>query len=76
MRPIDRTLSSDTTPDQGGPGSDSNEWVLCIPQRPSITEAPASYCLVSYPEHLVEKVLSLCRDAVGVFYSLSRLGHT
>ena len=27
---IDRTLSGATTPDQSGPGSDGNEWVLHI----------------------------------------------
>ena len=29
---------------------------------------------MSYPRHLLEGVLSLCRDVVGIFYSPSRLG--
>ena len=37
IRPIDRTLSGATTLGQSGPGSDDNEWVLCIPQSSSIT---------------------------------------
>ena len=49
--PIDKTLSGATTPGQSGPGS--NEWVLCIPQSSSITEASPSVCLVSYPRHLL-----------------------
>ena len=28
---IDRTLSGAKTQGQSGPGSDGNEWVLCIP---------------------------------------------
>ena len=47
--PIDRTLSGAISPDQSGPGSDGNEWVLCIPQISSITGTSPSYCLVSYP---------------------------
>ena len=35
--PIDRTLSSITTFNQRGPGSDGSEGVLRIPQIPSIT---------------------------------------
>ena len=38
-------------PGQSGPGNNGNEGVLCIPQRPSITGASPSDCLVSYPEH-------------------------
>ena len=47
--PIDRTLSGATTLGQSGPWSDGNEWVLCIPQNSSITEASPSDYLVSYP---------------------------
>ena len=73
--PIDRTLSGVTTPSQTGPVSDGNEEVLRIPQSSSITGTSASDCLVLNPGHsLVEGVLSLCKDAVGVFYSPSRLG--
>ena len=39
---IDSTLSVVNTPDQGGPGSDSNEGVFLIPQ------SSLSDCLVSY----------------------------
>ena len=49
--PIDRTLSGATTPDQSGPGSDSNEEVLHISQTSNITGASPSDCLVSYPGH-------------------------
>ena len=92
--PIDRTLSSATTPGQSRPGSNGNERVLHIPQ--SITGALPSDCLVSYPGHLLAGALLLCRkqlmyytasanratlveggvlyfcrDAIGVFLSLS-----
>ena len=36
-------------PGQSGPGSNGNEWVLHIPQKPSITGTSPSECLVSYP---------------------------
>ena len=48
VSPIDRTLSPATTPGQSEPGSYSNEGILCIPQRSSITGASPSACLVSY----------------------------
>ena len=51
--PIDRTISSATTPGQSGPGSDGNEEVLCIPQSSSIIEAVSSDCFVPYPGHLL-----------------------
>ena len=63
-RPIDRALS-------GALASDSNEGVLHIPHS-SRTWASLSDCLMSYPEHSFG-VLSLCRDAVDVFYSFGRL---
>ena len=69
--PIDRALSSATTLGQSDPGSYGNEGVLRIPQNFSIT--PALDCLVSYPDTRWGGVLSLCIDAVGVFYSPSRL---
>ena len=69
IRPIDRILSGATTPGQSGPGSDSNEGVLHIPQSFNITEASPSDCLVSHAGHsLGEGILPLCRDTVGVFY--------
>ena len=49
--PINRTKSSATIPGQNGPGSKGNEGILCILQSSSITEAPPSNCLVSYPGH-------------------------
>ena len=36
--PIDRTLSSATTPDKSEPGSDGNEGVLHIPKAPALLE--------------------------------------
>ena len=60
--PIDRTLSSATTPDQSKPGSDGNKKVLCIPQSSSISGTSPSDCLVSYPGHsLVEEGTPLQR---------------
>ena len=50
--------------------------VLRIPQSPSITGTSPSDCLVSYPGHSLVSVLPLCRGAVGVFYSPSRLGNS
>ena len=73
--PIDRTPSDATTVGQSGPRSDGNE-VLCIPESSSITGTSPSDCLVSYIRTLVVcggGVLPLCREAVGVFYSPSRL---
>ena len=48
--PIDRTLSGATTPGQSGPGSDSRERVLCIPQSSSITGTSSSDYVVSYQD--------------------------
>ena len=72
--PIDRNLSGTTTPGQSGPGSDSNEGVLRIPQTPSITGTSPSYCLVSYPGHLLGGGLIPCRGAFNLFFSPSRQG--
>ena len=49
--PIDGVLSGATTLGQSGPGSNSNEWVLRIPQSFSITEASPLDGLMSYPGH-------------------------
>ncbi len=57
-------------------GSDGNEGVLRIPQSSSIAGTSPSDCLVSYPGHTLGVVLPLCKGAVGVFYSPSRLGNT
>ena len=56
------------------PGSDGNEGVLHIPQSSSITGTSPSNCLVSYLGDSLGRVLHLCREAVCVFYSPSRLG--
>ena len=61
-------LFDPTTLGQSGPGSDSNEGVLCISQSSCITGASTSHCLMSCPEHSLSEFLSLCRDAVGIFY--------
>ena len=72
---MDRTLSSGTTPRQSGPENNGNGVVLCIPQSSSIVGSSPSECLVSYLGHsLAAGFLLLCREAVGVFYSPSRLG--
>ena len=52
--PIDRTLSSATTPGQSEPGSNGTEGVLLVLQSSSITEASPSDCLLSYPENSLE----------------------
>ena len=47
-----------------------------IPQSSSTAVTSPSDCLVSYPGHwLGGGFLPLCREAVGVFYSPSRLGN-
>ena len=68
-------LSGATTPGQSVPGSDANKEVFRIPLSYIITGISSSDCLVSYPEHssASREVLPLCREAVGVFYSPSRL---
>ena len=52
---IDRTLSSATTPNQSGPGSDGNEGVLRIPQSSSVAGTSPLDLLVSYPGHSLEE---------------------
>ena len=73
--PIDSTLSGTTTPGQSGLGSDSNEGVLRLPQRSIINGTSPSDSLVSHTGHLLGRVLPLCREEFGVFYSPSRLGN-
>ena len=51
IRPIDRTLSGDTSPGLSGPRSDGNKGVICIPQSSSKTGASPSDYLVSYTGH-------------------------
>ena len=50
---MDRALSGATIPGQSGPGSDGNEWLLCIPQSSSITGTSPTDGFVSYPGHLL-----------------------
>ena len=71
--PVYRTLLHATTPGQSGSESTGNKEVFSIPQSPSITGVSPSDCLMSYPGHSLDGVLPFCRDAVGVFCSLSRL---
>ena len=62
---IDMTPSGAITPGQSGPGSDSNEGVLCIPQSSSITGISPSYCLVLHLGHpLGESYLSAEKQSV------------
>ena len=68
-------LSCATTPGQSGPGSDGNKEVLRIPQSFSITGTLPSDCLVPYLGHSLRGFLLLCRFAVSVFNSPSRLGN-
>ena len=49
--PINKIPSGATTPSQNGPGSDSNEGILGIPQSSSITGTLPSDCFVLYPGH-------------------------
>ena len=72
----DWTLSGPTTPDQSGPGSNSNEEVLHIPQSSIITVASPSDCLASYPEYSLGESYSSAKIQLVVFCSSSRLGHT
>ena len=81
FRHIDTTLSGATTPGPSTPGSDGNIGILCTLQSSSITGTSPSDCLVSYQGHsfsvcvCVWGGLLLCRGAVGVFLSPSRLGN-
>ena len=51
-------VSGTTTPGQSGTRNDGNEGVLRIPQSSSITGTSPSDCLVSYPGHSLEWVLT------------------
>ena len=67
ISPIDRTLLGSTTPSKSGPRSDSNEGILCIPLHYWNLTIILFYVIC-------RTLLPLFRDAVGVFYSPSRLG--
>ena len=69
---IDKAISDAMTWGQSESGSDGNEELLHIPQSISLAGASPPDCLVSYLGQSLREVLSLCRDAVGVFYSSSR----
>ena len=71
--PIDRTLSGATTPVLSGPGSDVSEGVLHVSQSFSFTGISPSDFFSVISRTLVRGVLPLCREAVDVFYSTSRL---
>ena len=72
--PIERTLSSATTPGLNGRGSNGNEGVLHILQI-SYAGVSLSDGLLSYPElSLGGGVLFLSRYVVSIFYSPSWLG--
>ena len=66
--PIDRTLWGAITPGQSRTGSDSNE------EYSNTTGTSPSDCLVPYPGSSLVGVLSVCSEAVCVFYSPNRLG--
>ena len=63
---------------QSGRGNDGNEGLILILQSSSITRTSQSDCLVSYIENSLAwvGVLTLCIEAVDVFYSPSRLDTT
>ena len=65
------SLNGVTTPSQSGPGSNGSWGVLHIPQSSSITGTSPLDCLVSYQDTcwVGGGILSLSREAVGVFYS-------
>ena len=71
---IDRILSGATTPSHSEPGSDSNEGVLCIPNTPALL-VPHHQIVSCLIQDTRWGVLPVCRDAIGVFYSPSRLGN-
>ena len=78
--PIDWTLPGATILSQKASGSDGNEGALYISLSFSITGASPSDCLMLYSGHSlvdewVGEFLPLCRDAVGVFYSPSRIAY-
>ena len=60
-------LSGATTPGQSGPGSNSNEGVLRIPQSPSISGTSPSDCLVSFAIYFVYATEEL--SFLGIFSS-------
>ena len=68
IRPIDRTLPGSTTPGQSGPGRYS-----AFPKAPALLELHHRIVSCYTRDTRWGKALPLCRDAVGIFYSPSRL---
>ena len=71
---FDGTLTGTTTPGQSGPGSNGHEGVLHIPQNFMTGATPIRCILVPYQGQTLVRVLPLCRNTVGVFYSPRWLG--
>ena len=72
--PIGGIPTGTTTLGQIGPRSNGNEGLLPILQSSS-NGASTSFGLVLYTTHsLGTGILSLCRDAVSVFYCPSQMG--
>ena len=55
---IDKTLLGAINPGRYGPGSDSNERVLRIPQNSSIPDASESDCFMTYQGHSLGLMLT------------------
>ena len=72
--PINRSLAGAPIPGRTGSGSEGNKGALCILQISSITGASPLDGLESYTGHSLVGVLSICRDAAGVFNSPSEVG--
>ena len=66
---MERTLSGTTTLSQSGPGSDGNEWVLCIPKPPELLKPHHQIVYCRIQDTRWADVLPLSREAVGLFYS-------
>ena len=74
IRPIESALTDATTQGLREPGSDGNEGTIFISQSCSITGTSSSRFLELYPElSLGVGILPLSKEAVGAFYSPSRL---
>ena len=73
--PIHRALSDAATAGWSGRGSDDNEWFFRITQNLQHYWNISIRLFNVISKSLVEGVSSLCREAVGVFYSPSGLGH-
>ena len=73
--PIDRTLSGATPPGRSRLGSDGSKGVFRIAQKFQHFWSLTTRLFSVISRTLVEGVLRLCRNAVCVFCSPSRLGH-